>query len=160
MAGTPRNGAWIAALLERPLPWFLLLQFGLLFHNLDLLPIWGDEQFTLNVVRQPWAAIPPILQADIHPPIYFFLARLWTQLPWPGSDIAQLRALSATICLLSTVVVDSLWVRDTSKTTRLWFLALWCFSPTLLMYSRMGRSYSLQLLVSVLTIHFAVRFMP
>ena len=142
-----------------PPAWFLLLQFGLLFHNLDLLPIWGDEQFTLSVIGRPWAAIPTILQADIHPPIYFFLARLWTQLPWPGTDIAELRALSATICLLSTVVVDSLWVRNTSKTTRLWFLTLWCLSPTLLMYSRMGRSYSLQLLVSALTIHFAVRFL-
>ena len=159
MAGSPNSRTWTALLLERPLPWFLLLQFGLLFHNLDLLPIWGDEQFTLNVVRQPWAGIPPILQADIHPPIYFFLARLWTQLPWPGTDIAELRALSAAICLLSTVVVDFLWVRNTSKTTRLWFLTLWCLSPTLLMYSRMGRSYSLQLLVSALTIHFAVRFL-
>ncbi len=159
MAGSPHSRTWTALLLERPLPWFLLLQFGLLFHNLDLLPIWGDEQFTLNVIRRPWSAIPPILQADIHPPIYYFLARLWTQLPWPGTDIAQLRALSAAICLLSTVVVDFLWVRNTSKTTRLWFLTLWCLSPTLLMYSRMGRSYSLQLLVSALTIHFAVRFL-
>ena len=159
MAGTPSRRTWTALLLERPLPWFLLLQFGLLFHNLDLLPIWGDEQFTLDVVRQPWAAIPPILQADIHPPIYYFLARLWTQLPWPGSGIAELRALSATICLVATVAVDFLWLRNTSKTTRLWFLTLWCLSPSLLMYSRMGRSYSLQLLVSVVAIHFALRFL-
>ncbi len=159
MAGTFHRRTWTALLLERPLPWFLLLQFGLLFHNLDLLPIWGDEQFTLDVVRQPWAAIPPILQADIHPPIYYFLARLWTQLPWPGSGIAELRALSATICLIATVAVDFLWLRNTSKTTRLWFLTLWCLSPTLLMYSRMGRSYSLQLLVSVVAIHLALRFL-
>ena len=159
MVGTPRPGAWAAALVERPLPWFLLVQFGLLFHNLDLLPIWGDEQFTLDVINRPWAEIPPILQADIHPPVYFFLARLWVQLPWPGSGIAELRALSALICLISTVVIDALWLRRTAQSTRLWFLALWCLSPTLLMYSRMGRSYSLQLLVAALTVHFALRFL-
>ncbi len=144
-------------MLACPLLWFLPAQCGLLFYNLELLPIWGDEQFTLNVIAGPWAAIPSVLQYDIHPPLYYVLARLWVQLPWPGSDIAQLRALSALICLIATVVVDALWLRDARRSNRLWFLALWCLSPMLLMYSRMGRSYSLQLFIATLTIYFALR---
>ena len=157
MAGIPGASAWRAALLERPLLCFLPVQCGLLFYNLDLLPIWGDEQFTLHVTAKPWAAIPPLLQPDIHPPAYYFLARLWIQLPWPGSDIAQLRALSALLCLGATVVVHAFWLRGAAGASRLWFSALWCLSPTLLMYSRMARSYSLQLLMATLGIHCALR---
>ena len=139
------------------LPLALFVQAGLLFYYLDLLPVWGDEQFTINVVRLPWAEIPAVLQADIHPPIYYFLAKLWTLIPWPVELITQLRAFSAAICLVSTVVVYQLWLDEAESSTRYWFLALWAISPTLLMYSRMARSYSLQLLVAAIAFYCATR---
>lgn len=141
------------------LPLALFVQAGLLFYHLELLPVWGDEQFTLNVIRLPWAEIPAVLQADIHPPIYYFLAKLWTLAPWPWELIIQLRAFSASICLVSTVVVYQMWLDEAESSTRYWFLALWTISPTLLMYSRMARSYSLQLLVAAIAFYCATRFL-
>ena len=141
------------------LPLALVVQGCLLFYRLDLLPVWGDEQFTLDVIRRPWTEIPGILRADIHPPIYYFLAKLWVGLPWPGELITQVRGLSAVICLVATVAIYRLWLRDAEPATRYWFLALWTLSPTLVMYSRMARSYSLQVLVGMAALFIAMRFL-
>lgn len=157
MAGKPKARTWTAALRKRPLLWFLPLQSVLLFYNLDLLPVWGDEQFTLNTIAKPWAEIPAALYPDIHPPAYYFLAKLWMQAPWPGSEIAALRALSALFCLAATAAVGALWLGGLSPASRAWFAALWHLSPVLTMYSRMGRSHSLQLLMAVLGLYCARR---
>ena len=146
------SGPWAQRLL---LPGFLLLQASLLFHRLDLLDAWGDEIFTLRVIGFPWNEIPGILYRDIHPPLYYALAKAWVQLGWTGDLVVQVRALSAVFCLVSTVLIYFLWLRRTSFSTRVWFLALWTLSPTLLMCSRMARSYSLQLAVSVVALCWA-----
>ncbi len=144
--------------LRRPLPFFLLLQAGLLFYRIDLLPVWGDEQFTLNVVARPWSEIPRALAADIHPPLYYFLTKAWVALPWPGSLLTQVRALSVVWALLSTVLIGFLWLGNSSRSGKVWFLALWSLSPALVLYSRMARSYSLQLFLSCLLLWLAVRW--
>jgi hypothetical protein len=146
-------------LRDNPLPLAVLVQGCLLFYRLDLLPVWGDEQFTLDVIQRPWTEIPRILRGDIHPPIYYFLAKLWIGMPWPGELITQVRALSVVICLAATVVIYRLWLRDAEPATRCWFLALWAISPTLVMYSRMARSYSLQVLVGMAALFVAMRFL-
>ena len=146
------SGPWPQRLL---LPGFLLLQASFLFHRLDLLDAWGDEIFTLRIIGLPWNEIPGILHRDIHPPLYYALAKAWVQLGWTGDLVVQVRALSAVFCLVSTILIYFLWLRRTAFSTRVWFLALWALSPTLLMYSRMARSYSLQLAVSVAALAWA-----
>ena len=145
-------GPWPRRLV---LPGFLLLQASFLFYRLDLLDAWGDEIFTLRVIGLPWNQIPAILQRDIHPPLYYALAKAWAQFGWSGDPVVHARALSAVFCLVSTVLIYFLWLRRTAFSTRVWFLALWAFSPALLMYSRMARSYSLQLAVSVVALAWA-----
>jgi len=152
-----RLGSWPKWLI---LPGFLLLQASLLFYRLDLLDAWGDEVFTLRVIGLPWNEIPGILYQDIHPPLYYVLAKAWVQLGGlqlgPAGDlVVQVRALSAVFCLLSTVLIYFAWLRRTAFSTRVWFLALWTLSPTLLMYSRMARSYSLQLAVAAVALRLA-----
>ena len=157
-----RPGSWPQSLI---LPGFLLLQATLLFYRLDLLDAWGDEIFTLRVIALPWSEIPGILHRDIHPPLYYALAKVWVQLGQvqlgglqlgsSGDLVVQVRALSAVLCLVSTLLIYFLWLRRTAFSTRVWFLALWTLSPTLLMYSRMARSYSLQLAVSVVALSLA-----
>lgn len=159
MSCVPRSSLPIASLFRSPLFWALGAQSILLFWRLDLLPVWGDEQFTLNIVRMPWREVSGVLYKDIHPPLYFFLAHSWSSIPWPLSPIVQLRALSAVLCLISTITIDRLWLRNLVSPTRCWFLALWTLSPTLLLYSRMGRSYSLQLLGAAVAMYAAWKFL-
>ena len=125
----------------------LLVQAAVLFHRLGPGSLWGDELFTLETASHGWSQILRTVAVDIHPPAYFFLVRCWLQVPLGWNPVVQMRALSAIFLLLALVAVDRLWLRGWSG--RPWFLALWTASPCLLLYGRMGRSYSLQLLCGV-----------
>ncbi len=135
----------------------LIVQALLLFSKLDLLPYWADESFTLRVAPQPLTRIPAILDRDIHPPLYYVLLHFWMKLPLLGTPIARARAMSALCLLLATVAVDRLWLRSADPWFRGCFLALWTFSPCLLLYGRMARSYSMQLLVGIPAVYAACR---
>ena len=151
---SPAEPAWHKALG----PAFLLTQASLLLYQLDLLDVWGDELSTLRVIASSWGDLLAVVQKDIHPPLYFAAAKLWNQVGWPGNSILQTRALSALFCLLATFLIHRLWLRKAPISTRFWFLALWVLSPTLLLYSRMARSYSLQLACTVVALHWGQRF--
>ncbi len=145
---------------RHPLVLCLPVQAALLFYNLALLPVWGDETFTLSVVRLPLARIAARLAADMHPPFYFYLLHGWMGLPLPGAEIARARAFSALWPLLATLVVYRLWLatRETAGTRR-WFLALWTLSPCLLLYGRMARSYGMQLALAPVALYAGLRFL-
>ena len=66
----------------------LAVQACLLFTALDLLPVWSDEANTMKTVAHPVREIIPLVQRDIHPPLYFILLRQWTRLPLPWTRIA------------------------------------------------------------------------
>lgn len=143
-------------MVRHPLRWLLPIQAALLLARLDLLPIWGDEQFTLTAVALPWSEIGSALAADIHPPLYFALLKVWMAFSLT-EPIVWARLFSAVTALVATGALDRLWLRGQSPEARGWFLALWCFSPLLLLDARMARSYSLQVLLTVLALAAAVR---
>jgi len=146
----------LAQVLRHPLRWLLPIQAALLLTRLDLLPIWGDEQFTLEVVALPWSQIGSALAADIHPPLYFALLKAWMTFTLT-EPIVWARLFSALTALGTTVALDRLWLRRQLPESRAWFLALWSLSPLLLLDARMARSYSLQTLLAVLVLAVTVR---
>lgn len=151
----------VGPLLDRvranPLLVFLPLQAALLFWQLDLLPAWPDETTTLTVALQPAGDIPALLLRDIHPPLYYLLAHWWLALPLPGSALARARALSALWLIAATLVIWALWARNEEagvpRSRRWWFATLWALSPSLLLYSRMARSYSMQLCLAAVALY-------
>jgi hypothetical protein len=132
------------ALTRAPLAILLCLQAVLLFSALDLLPVWGDELFTLNTVAHPVREIIPIVRWDIHPPLYFVLLHNWAKLPLPWTGVAALRAFSCVWALLATLLLDLFWTRFWNSSQRWLALSLFALSPCLLLYGRMARSYSMQ----------------
>jgi hypothetical protein len=135
------------------------LQALLLFHHLNLLYPWGDEWFTLTTAPQSLRAIMPLVADEAHPPLYYFLLHFWIQIPWPGSLLTRMRAMSVIWALLATAILYRLWLRAENLRTQRIFLALWVVSPCLLLYGRMARSYSMQLALALLTIYAAVEWM-
>ena len=142
-----------------PLAVALLVQAALLLWRLDRLPVWGDEQFTLDVVALPWGEIAETLRRDIHPPLYFSLAKLWAALPLPGPEIVRLRAFSALTMLGATVALDRLILAGRVETIRRWTLAVWALAPAVVLYGRMARSYALQTLLAAVALYAAVRLL-
>jgi uncharacterized membrane protein len=142
-------------------PFFALLplQAALLLWRLDRLPPWDDEEVTRLVATAPWAEAMQVLRHDNHPPLYFWLARAWLTLPWRVDPIIALRALSALLALLGGVIVYAVWVRHQSRPVRWWFAALWVTSPYLLLYARMARGYTLQIVLGALALAAAERLL-
>src|SRR6185369_13753290 len=58
----------------------------------------------------------------------------------------SLGLLPMLFALLATIALDRLWLKHAPPRVRAWCLALWTLSACLLLYSRMARSYSLQVL--------------
>jgi hypothetical protein len=143
-----RRGA--KQLEEYCLPVCLIAQAALLFWRLDLLPVWGDEQFTLDTSLQPLAKIAEIVRGDIHPPLYYFLMHYAIQSPWPAALIVKARAFSGLWALAATIPLHRWWFRSNR------FLLLWTLSPCLVLYGRMGRSYTLQLFLGCLALYWGM----
>jgi len=85
----------------------------------------------------------------IHPPLYFLLVHFWMKLPFGMDPVVQLRIPSAIYGLGAAIVADRFWARHWTHRPRICFLLFWVFSPCLVLYSRMARSYSLQMLVTL-----------
>jgi hypothetical protein len=130
----------------------LALQAVLLFTRLDHLPAWGDEYASLQRARLAPEKLVEALRTNVHPPLYSVLLRDWLALPLPGSPLLRARALSALLLLAATLTLAATWLRPLAPATRNWFLVLWTTSPALLLYGRMARSYSLQLLLAPLAL--------
>jgi hypothetical protein len=140
----------IRRLRDHPLPLFLALQTAIYLWNLNLLFPWFDEADELLFMRSSLKNAIAIPATGGHPPLYFLLTYGWLRLPFGLSWVVQARTLSVLFALAATVAADRLWARRLPGPGRWWFLALWTLSPYLLLYSRMGRSYSLQLLIGTI----------
>jgi uncharacterized membrane protein len=137
----------------------LAIQSILLFSNLGLLPLWGDELFTLRVSQRTVPQLLDAVRADIHPPLYFLAQHYWMKLPLASDPVIRMRSMSALVTLIaSAAVLWFVWPRLNGP-ERWWFLALWTVSPCLLLYGRMGRSYSMQLLVGVIAVDRFLKFL-
>jgi hypothetical protein len=137
---------------------FTVLQAFLLTLNPHLLPMWGDEANTVHTVARPVGEILQLVRTDIHPPLYFLLAHFWLALTGAKDPLTALRLLSAFYAVCATILLERLWLREFETETRQWVLLLWAFSPCMLLFGRMARSYSLQTLLTVLAIWAVLRF--
>ncbi len=135
----------------------IIVQCVLYGINLKLLPMWVDETFTVETVAETPARILQIVREDIHPPLYFLLAHWWNRIPTGSDPLVRLRALSVIFALLTTVFLDRCWLRDAHVNLRNWFLLFWVFSPCLLLYARMARSYSMQIVLASVAIWYLLR---
>jgi len=144
--------------LRHPLAVLLPVQAVLLLTDLGRLPIWGDEQASLARAALPVGELGAALSNNVHPTLYFAVLHAWLAALRPAPAIVAARALSALVVLAATVAIDRCWLRGLDRRDRARFLVLWTLSPALLLYGRMARSYSLQLLLAGLALAAAVQY--
>jgi uncharacterized membrane protein len=70
--------------------------------TLTLESVWADEAFSIGLASQSWLDVVRGTAVDQHPPLYYFLLKLWTALGW--SDF-QLRYLSTVFSILEVALV-------------------------------------------------------
>ncbi len=138
-------------LLRLPARHYLLLTIlltatALRFYALEGSSLWSDEGNTWALVQRPFATIALDAAADIHPPGYYWLLKLWT-MPF-GTSGSSLRAFSALMGVLLVGMVYAIGRRLDSLTsnraaiglTAAWLAAL---NPFQLYYSQEARMYLL-----------------
>lgn len=138
----------------------LVLQACILLPSLNLLPVWGDEHFTVQAASRSLAGVWRTYADDqVNPPLHGLLVHFWLMLPWPVSKVVAARALSVLFALLATVAADRLLAKGLAPGARLAFLLLWTTSPCVLLFGRMARAYSLQVLLFLLALGAAVELL-
>ncbi len=91
-------------LIPYPLPllFILLLAGGLRFYRLDASSLWSDEGNTWALLDHSFGQIAQLAAADIHPPGYYWVLKIWTALM--GTRAAGMRSFSA-LCGIGLVFV-------------------------------------------------------
>lgn len=64
--------------------------------------VWADEAFSIELAHQGWSDIVRGTAADQHPPVYYFMLKLWMI---AGQSVFQLRYLSTISSVLEVVLV-------------------------------------------------------
>ena len=65
--------------------------------------IWFDEAFSAYIIRFDWADLTHYTAIDVHPPLYYYLLKLWSLLF--GSSLASLRAMSVFLGVVAIILL-------------------------------------------------------
>ena len=117
--------------------------------------IWADEAYTFAMLRHSFPEIWRITAADVHPPLYYFLAKL-VAMPFGYSQYA-VRLFSAACCLLIIVVGGWEITRLFDRKMGNIFMVLFLLYPFALDRAVEARMYSLAALEVFLNALFAYR---
>uniref|UniRef100_A0A540V9V3 Glycosyltransferase RgtA/B/C/D-like domain-containing protein n=2 Tax=Litorilinea aerophila TaxID=1204385 RepID=A0A540V9V3_9CHLR len=128
--------AWLEPAL---LAFLLLLGAGLRFYRLDASSLWSDEGNTWALMGRSFARIAQDAAADIHPPGYYWLLKLWT-LAF-GADVIGLRSFSALAGTLLLYGIYRIGVLLGGRRLGLLALLLAALNPFLVYYSQEARMY-------------------
>lgn len=128
-----RNGkmlAWIYA--------FIL--FGLNFIRIFDNNFWGDEAFTTNLVQRPFVEIISVTAADVHPPLYYFIVRIFYLIF--GKHGWMFHMVSLIPCFITIVFAMTVIWKKIAPEATLVLITLLCLSDNAVMYNVEVRMYS------------------
>ncbi len=128
----------------------LAVAAGLRFYNLDGQSLWSDEGNSVALAARPFAQIARDAANDIHPPLYYFLLRIWTRIF--GTTEVALRSLSALLGVLLVLATAELGRRIFSRVTGLTAGILAAAAPFQVYYSQEVRMYILLALEAALAL--------
>ncbi|MFW9871381.1 MAG: glycosyltransferase family 39 protein, partial [Candidatus Thorarchaeota archaeon] len=122
-----------------------LLAFALRVYRLDAQSIWWDEGISLHLATSSPAEIIADRAANIHPPLYFFVLKVWVALT--GISVFSARFFSVLASLLLVVGVFALAKRWFGQPTAWLSASFAAFSPLSVVYAQEIRAYALLPLV-------------
>ena len=122
----------------------------LVFLTISKASIWFDEAFSAYIIRFNFAEIWHYTSVDVHPPLYYFLLKIWSI--FFGSSDFVLRSLSAFFGVLTIILAYFLVKRLYNKKIALLASSFLAISPMLIRYSQEARMYTMVAFLSVLTV--------
>ncbi len=132
--------------------WIVLAVGSLVYTGLTLATItgssiWFDEAFSAYLVRFNFIDIARYTSTDVHPPVYYWILKLWTELF--GTSEVAFRSLS-TLFGVTAIIFGFLLVRRLFGRRAAWVsLLLLSISPMLIRYGQEARMYTLAATISL-----------
>ncbi len=117
--------------------------------------MWFDEGFSAYMIRFSFAEIFDLTAHDIHPPLYYWLLKLWSMVA--GSDDMGLRSFGIVCGIASIIGVFLLVRRLFGRQAALVSVLLVALSPLLIRYSDEARMYSLATAIVVWAVYALIR---
>ncbi len=117
-----------------------LLTFGLLVLTLDAQSLWWDEGISLHLATSTWAEIIADRAANIHPPLYFFVLKVWVSLA--GRTPFAARYLSALAATLLPAAVYTFICRRVNRCAGRAAALLTALAPPFIIYGQEVRAYA------------------
>jgi hypothetical protein len=147
-------GSWVRKIRQSPYEWGtgLVVAAGtfLRLKGLTAQSLWLDELAAAKyTISNSFGGIVRICQNEIHPPLYFFLLRLW-EIPFGTGEYA-LRSFSAAAGIAGIPAVYLLGKELFSKAVGFFAAAITALNIYHISYSQEVRSYGLLFLLTVLS---------
>ncbi|MCL4459986.1 MAG: glycosyltransferase family 39 protein [Chloroflexi bacterium] len=149
----PRSPQQISLLLALLL--IVACGFALRIYLLNGQSLEYDEGVTAALMTRDLSAITQAAAMDIHPPLYYYLLRIWTI--FFGTSEFVLRLFSAVIGVALLPLLAKVGTRLMGWGVGLVAAWLAAVAPLLIYYSQEARMYSLLLLLSTLSMYLFIR---
>jgi hypothetical protein len=123
---------------------------ALRLYHLTAISLWYDEAVSLHLVDAPWPETLHRIHAEIGPPLYFILLKLWTAIVGPTT--LGLRSFSV-VCGLAAIPAACLVASDAFDSRRAGLVAalLFAVNPLQIQYSDEGRAYALGVFLALVS---------
>ncbi len=131
----------------------LLAAFFMRVFLLDAQSLWWDEGISLHLATVSWGEIVANRAANIHPPLYFFLLKLWVGLA--GISPFSARYLSVLASFLQVPLIFKLvkhWWGQGAALLAVWLMV---FFPPSVIYGQETRVYAILPLVYLVLLFYA-----
>ncbi|MDR0567820.1 MAG: glycosyltransferase family 39 protein [Spirochaetaceae bacterium] len=102
--------------------------------------VWVDEAYSLAPVRLPWRELIRIQSADVHPPFYALVLKLWANLF--GDNIFAMKTVSVLPALLTLLCVTRFLNQEFSRKSAVVFLLCSIASESIIHFSVEIRMYA------------------
>lgn len=138
--------------------WIGPVVLGLAFrlYKLTASSIWHDEGYTMWLLRYNFADILHRTIRDVHPPGYYFIAKVWVSVF--GTSVFSIRFLSLIfsvgIIYLTFLIVKRLF----NERSAFWSAMLVAASPFLVRFGQEARMYGVVAFFTTLAAYFMVRY--
>jgi mannosyltransferase len=137
---------------------WLILILGILlrFYNNTAVALWHDEAFSALYLRYPFSEMMRRIGLDVHPPLYYWLLKLWTLVL--GQGLLSLRGFSILFGAL-TIWAGFLFVRKAFGNEKLAIVAAFflAINPFQIQYSLEARMYTLGTFLVMISSYLLVR---
>jgi 4-amino-4-deoxy-L-arabinose transferase-like glycosyltransferase len=118
---------------------------------------WLDESISIKQAQEDYATSIEMVKEEVNFPLYTTLLHFWMK-PFGISEFSS-RFLSLIFGVLSVMIIYLLAKRLFSERAAVISALFMCFSPIMIYYSQEARSYSLFVLLTLLSFYFFVSYL-